>query len=58
MFVKLGRVLSLFPDGVSLGDYQRINRLIREHGPLITIFLTPGDHVSLKNALDQIDKQI
>jgi hypothetical protein len=54
--IKLGKVLTLFPDGVSQTAYRRVSALIREHGPLARVNVIPGDHESLNKALDELKR--
>ncbi len=57
MLVKISELDRHYPNGYSLTTYQRIGRLIREHGTLVKVNIRPGSFESLRRALDRLEKQ-
>ncbi len=56
MKIALGKLVALFPDGLSLADYQRIGRLIREYGPLSKVELDDLHADTLHTALKRAEE--
>ncbi len=56
MKIALGKIVTLFEDGISLSSYQCIGRLINQYGPLTKIELESIDNDSLREALKQAEQ--